>query len=162
MTRLGICALFCALLGSPSAGAASLTLAVVAHDTLPGFRQDAVAAYLATRMEGAYLAGWDFVPGSSTDPDRVEWHFTADPYAGGSVRQYFPQAQVQRLFGARHLITAEVRLYRDGQYQTMLFGQMSILGGASDPDLSDFVKRIAQQMLEPGGALDAIEQGARH
>lgn len=158
MIRPGPVGIALLLLAGPAL-AGPVTLAVVARDPLPGFRPEAVAPYLATRMEATYLANWNFVAG--TGPDRVEWHFTLDPFAGGAVRQYFPQAQVQRLFGGRHRVSAELILYRDGQYQTTLFGQATIQGGASDPDLSDFVKHLTEQMLGEGGALDAIAAGAR-
>lgn len=158
MIRLGLGIALILLAGR--AVAAPVTLAVVAQGPLPGFAPAAVAPYLATRMEATYLAGWQFVAGEPA-PDRIEWRFTLDPFAGGAVRQYFPQAQVQHLFGARHRISAELVLYRGGQYQTTLFGQATIQGGAADPDLSDFVKGLTQQMLGEGGALDAIDAGAR-
>jgi len=162
MIRLGLVGMaFLLAFGAPAVRAQTVLLTVTAGDPLPGFRQDAVAPYLAARMQATYLAGWDFAAGDVTAPDRLEWRFHPDPYAAGTVRRYFPQAQVQRLFGDRHLVSAELRLYRGGQYQTMLFGQAAIQGGASDPDLVELVKKLTQQMLAPGGALDAIEQGAR-
>lgn len=78
------------------------------------------------------------------------------------VRQFFPMPQVQKLFGARHHITAEAMLYLDDQYQTLMFGQAAIQGGAQDGDLAAFVSSMTQDLLGPHGAYRAIDLTSPH
>lgn len=136
-----------------------IILHVGTGDDLPGFRQSDEAQYLADQMQASGVKGWRFVAEapSRLSGARIEWHFTADPYAGGEVRQFFPIAGVRKMFGARHLITAEVRLYLDGQYQTLMYGQANVAGGAKDPDLAAFVTRMTQGLLGETGAYRSID-----
>jgi len=140
--------------------AAEITLSVESRDALPGFRKEDEARYLTDQMAAAGTQGWAFVaaPAPPFPPrDRIEWHFELDPYAGGGVRQFFPMPGVQRLFGARHLITAEAMLYLDDEYQTLMFGQATIQGGAQDPDLAAFIARMTEGLLGKNGAYHAID-----
>ena len=164
MTRAFPALLIAALLLTCGAAAAAptsvVTLSVISRDPLPGFRQPNASEYLTSQMRQAGIDGWEFFP--ATIPglpprDRVEWHFELDPYASGGVRQFFPMPQVQRLFGARHLITAEAMLYLDNEYQTLVFGQATIQGGEQDKDLAAFVVRMTQQLLGEHGAYRSID-----
>lgn len=139
---------------------ADVVLAVEARDALPGFRKEDEAGYLADQMKAAGAPGWIFIaaPAPPFPPrDRIEWHFELDSYAGGGIRQFFPMPGVQRLFGARHLITAEAMLYLDDEYQTLMFGQAAIQGGAQDPDLAAFIARMTAGLLGKNGAYRAID-----
>ena len=59
-----------------------------------GRRQDFLNAdlprYLAQQMAEAPLTDWRFEPivGRGGPPNRVEWSFKWDPYAGGEVRRF--------------------------------------------------------------------------
>jgi hypothetical protein len=137
-----------------------VTLSLTASGSLPGFRAEDAARYLADEMNAARADGWRFVvPPSAAQPprDRIEWDFELDPYAGGGVRQFFPMAQVQQMFGAKHRISAQLRLYLDGQYQTLIFGQATIQGGAQDKDLAAFVIQMTDNLLGARGAYRAID-----
>ena len=139
-----------------------VTLSVVARDPLPGFRTADETRYLADQMRLAKAPGWSFAP--SVEPalpphNRIEWRFELDPYAGGGIRQFFPIPGQLRLFGAHHLITAEAMLYLDDEYQTLMFGQTAITGGADDKALAAFVQRMTGELLGPKGAYHSIDMG---
>jgi hypothetical protein len=139
---------------------AEIALSVVVRDALPGFRKEDEARYLTEQMVAAGTPGWAFVaaPAPPFPPrERIEWHFELDPFAGGGIRQFFPMPGVQRLFGNRHLITAEAMLYLDDEYQTLMFGQATIQGGAQDPDLAAFIARMTEGLLGKNGAYRAID-----
>jgi hypothetical protein len=138
----------------------TVTLVVTSRDALPGFRREDTAQFLAQEMEKSGVPGWHFAaaPAPAYPPrNRIEWHFELDPYAGGGVRQFFPMPAVKRLFGARHLITAEAMLYLDDEYQTLMFGQATVQGGAADPDLAAFVARMTDGLLGAHGAYRGID-----
>jgi hypothetical protein len=140
--------------------AADVVLSIEARDALPGFRKEDEARYLAAQMKAAGASGWAYIaaPAPPFPPrDRIEWHFELDPYAGGGIRQFFPMPGVQRLFGARHLITAEAMLYLDDEYQTLMFGQATIQGGAQDQDLAAFIARMTEGLLGKNGAYRSID-----
>jgi hypothetical protein len=137
-------------------------LSVVARDPLPGFRKQDEVQYLTDQMKAAGTPGWRFVaaPQPPFPPrERVEWHFELDPYAGGGIRQFFPMPGMQRLFGTRHLVTAEAMLYLDDEYQTLMFGQATIAGGAEDKALAAFIMRMTQGLLGEKGAYRSIDLG---
>src|SRR5438105_15727038 len=70
---------------APAIAGAPVTLQVETADTLPGFHRGNLPRYLALHMAGARLADWRFEPGADkgSSPDRVEWSFKLNPYAGG-------------------------------------------------------------------------------
>lgn len=137
------------LLAAPAFGQ-TRTVAVEAGGELPGFDTGQSTPWLAQEMNQAGLPGWHFVPRDPAlaAPDRVEWRFELLPYAGGGVRQYFPGANSTSL-KARHLVSAEVRLFLDGQYETMTLAQEAVAGGEQDPALAAFILR-AIRMLDNG------------
>lgn len=137
------------LLAAPAFGQ-TRAIAVTADGELPGFDLAGAVPWLADEMNRAGIDGWHFVARdeSPAAPDRVEWRFVLLPYAGGGVRRYFPQGGGGAL-KARHLVSAEVRLFLDGQYQTMTLVQEAVAGGESDPVLAAFIVR-ATRMLESG------------
>lgn len=140
--------------------AAPVTLAVMPRGALPGFRAEDAALYLTQQMAVQNLPDWAFIPAPAPPyppRNRIEWHFALDPYASGGVRQYFPMPQVQKLFGARHRVTAEAMLYLDDEYQTLVFGQATIQGGAQDKDLAAFIAAMTQNLLGPHGAYRSID-----
>jgi len=158
----GIIRILIILLSAAPAEAAPIALSVMTGDTLPGFEQSAEPQYLAHEMAASGVAGWSFMaaPSPALPPrDRIVWHFELDPYAGGGVRQYFPMPGVRRLFGTHHLITAEAMLYLDDQYQTLMFGQAAITGGAEDGELAGFIRRMTQGLLGEHGAYRSIDMG---
>jgi hypothetical protein len=151
----------CALiLAASNIAAAPITLSVEADGALPGFRQGETISWLAEHMSAAGVSDWHFTPAFNPDtppPNRIEWRVEHDPYAGGNVRQFIPMPGVQRMFGAHQLISVKVMLYLDGQYQTLVYGQALVQGGAQDKDLSDLVSRMTQNLLGETGAYRAID-----
>jgi hypothetical protein len=94
---------------------------------------------------------------ASLAANRVEWRLRLNPYAGGAVRQIIPIPAISRVFGAHRLITAELRLYLNSDYQTMSFGEATIEGGADDKDLAAFVTKLTENLLGAHDAYRAID-----
>jgi hypothetical protein len=156
------------LLCSPARTQTPITIAIDANGELPGFRIQDASPWLASKMEGAALAGWHFIardPGRAA-PDRIEWSFTLLPYAGGEVRRFFPMRETGAMdlhLGSHRLIAAEARLYLHGEYQTETFGQEAVQGGDSDPDLASFLVRLTRNLENGYNAIDmapAVHHGA--
>lgn len=150
-----------ALLAASPGQAQTTTIAVVAAGTLPGFRTEDAAPWLAARMADAGLDHWRFVPGDPTRPapNRIEWAFELLPYAGGEVRRFFPMGEAQgamdvHLQGRHHLISAEAKLFLDGEYQTVTLAQDEVKGGAQDQDLADFIVRTTRMLDNAWHAID--------
>ncbi|HMH64521.1 MAG TPA: hypothetical protein VK515_02970 [Rhizomicrobium sp.] len=138
-------------LSAPALAQTPVAIAVQGSGELPGFRVEEASSYLATQMGTAGIAAWRFVPRdpAAAAPSRIEWTFEVLPYAGGQVRQFFPMSGVQRMLGTHRLISAQAKLYLGGQYQTVIFGQETVQGGASDPELGAFLIKLTQS-LEAG------------
>jgi hypothetical protein len=116
-------------------------------------------------MTDAGLANWRFEPAERDDPapDRVEWNFKLNPYAGGEVRR-FARSLIDELgFHAHRPITIEAKLYLNGEYQTLVEKQAIIDEGAgpNDPHLAEAVANVTQNLLGPSGAYRAIDTGHR-
>jgi hypothetical protein len=158
-----------ALFLSASARAqAPVTIAIEASGELPGFRIQDASPYLASKMEGAGVAGWHFIARDHAlaAPNRIEWSFTLLPYAGGEVRRFFPMRETGAMdlhLGSHRLIAAEAKLYLHGEYQTATFGQETVQGGDSDPDLAGFLVRLTRNLENGYNAIDmapAVHHGA--
>jgi hypothetical protein len=148
------------LLAGPVWAEAPVTVAVQASGELPGFNIGGAVPYLAAQMNAAGITAWHFVPrdAGSAAPNRIEWQFELLPYAGGEVRRFFPMPEAQHTMdvhlGPHRLVSAEARLYLDGQYQTMTFGQQAVQGGADDPDLTAFLAQITRNLESGYRAID--------
>lgn len=143
------------LLCTPAWG--ETVLAVQAFGELPGFRIEDAPSYLAGEMTKAGIAPWRFErrdPGIAA-PNRIEWTFELLPYAGGQVRQLFPMAGMQRMLGPHRLVSAQVKLFLAGQYQTVIIGQEAVQGGAGDPELSALIARLTQTLYGGYAATEA-------
>jgi hypothetical protein len=138
------------LLSVPASAQTPFTLAVQGSGELPGFRIEDAGPYLAQQMNNAGIAGWHFVPqGSFVDSNRVELRFELLPYAGGQVRRFFPMAEGRmdmHLQGTHRLVSAQARLYLNGQYQAVVAGQETVQGGADDPELAAFLVRLGKSL----------------
>jgi hypothetical protein len=146
----------------PAIAGAPLTLQVDATDTLPGFHRDTLPRYLALHMAEARLADWRFEPAENgSAPDRVEWSFKLNPYAGGEVRTFVRPHMAERTFGAYRSVTIEAKLYLNGEYQTLVEKQAVIEGGPNDPNLAAAVVDVTQNLLGPQGAFHAFDSGRR-
>ena len=150
-----------ALFSAGPGTAQTSTVAVVVSGELPGFRTGDAAPWLAGRMAEAGLDHWRFVPGDSAHPapNRIEWDFELLPYAGGEVRRFFPMGEARgamdvHLQGRHHLISAEARLFLDGEYQTVTLAQDQVKGGADDQDLIDFIVRTTRMLDNAWHAID--------
>ena len=148
---------------APANAASPLILQVATSDTLPGFHLGDLPRYLARHMAEAGLADWRFEPAADkgSAPNRVEWSFKLNPYAGGEVRSLVRPHMAERIFSEHRPITIEVRLFLNGQYQTLVEKHAIIQGGADDPDLAAAVASVTQNLLGPSGAYRAIDTGAR-
>jgi hypothetical protein len=148
---------------APADAGAPVTLQVETTDTMPGFHLGALPRYLALHMAEARLADWHFEPmaDKGSAPDRVEWSFKLNPYAGGEVRSFIRPHMAERTFAAHRPITIEARLYLNGEYQTLVKQQVVVQGGPDDPDLAAAVASVTQNLLGPQGAFRAIDSGRR-
>src|ERR1700731_3552366 len=143
----------------PAVAAPPLTLQVEVSDTLPGFHIGDLPRYLALRMAEASLADWRFEPAADkgSAPDRVEWTFKLNPYAGGEVRNLMRPHMAERTFSAHRPVTIEARLFLNGQYQTLIEKQAVIQGGPDDSDLAAGVASLTQNLLGPQGAFRPVD-----
>jgi hypothetical protein len=144
----------------PVIAGAPLTLQIEASHGLPGLHHSALARFIAAHMAEAGLADWRFEPAAANAaiaPDRVEWTFRLNPYAGGEVRNFAHSLADEWRFGVHRPIAIEARLYINGEYQTLVEKQAVIQGGADDPDLAAAVESITQNLLGPTGAYRAID-----
>jgi len=148
---------------TPAIAASPLTLQVETSDTLPGFHLRDMPRYLALHMAEVGLADWRFEPSADkgSAPDRVEWRFKLNPYAGGDVRAFARPHMADRIFAAHRPITIEARLYLNGEYQTLIEKQAIVEGGPNDPDLAAAVASVTQTLLGPSGAYSAAEAARR-
>jgi len=131
--------------------AQAVALVVEASGSVPGIKDSDLPRYLAGHMMAAKLPGWRFVASAVNAPpapNRVQWKFWPNPHAGGSVRYLGPQSPSERnLFLSRRLISIEVRLYLDDQYQRLCFGQARLRGGAEDEALSLTIFKLSWALL---------------
>jgi hypothetical protein len=145
--------------------AAFITLKVEASNGLPGFPRADLSRYLASQMTEVGLSDWRFEAAAESGswPDRVEWSFKLNPYAGGEVRRFGRSSIDDRNVHARRLITIETRLYLHGEYQTLVEGQAVIDEGRGrdNPHLGEAVVNVTKNLLGPSGAYRAIEVGHR-
>ena len=142
---------------------APITLKVEAFNGLPGLHHSALSRFLAAHMADAGLADWRFEPaqGDMAAPDRVEWTFRLNPYAGGEVRNFVRVPVDERGFGIHRPITIEVRLYLNGEYQTLIERQAMIQGGPNDTEFAAEVASATKSLLGPSGAYRAIATAHR-
>src|SRR5215813_3083936 len=96
---------------------APITLKVEALHGVPGLHYSDLSRFLAAHMADAGLADWRFKPvqGDIAAPNRVEWTFKLNPYAGGEVRNFVPAPVAERGFGVHRPVTIEARLYVNGE-----------------------------------------------
>jgi hypothetical protein len=141
--------------------AAPITLTVEAFHGLPGLHHSALSRFLAAHMADAGLADWRFEPAKADPeaPNRVEWTFRLNPYAGGEVRNFMRAPVSEQGLGVRRPVTIEVRLFLNGEYQTLVEHQAMIQGGPNDPELAAAAASAAQSLLGPSGAYRAIDTG---
>ena len=140
---------------------APITLKVEALHGLPGLHHSALSRFLAAHMADAGLADWRFEPaqGDIAAPNRVEWTFRLNPYAGGEVRSFMPAPAAEQGFSVHRPATIEVRLYLNGEYQTLVERQAMIQGGPNDLELAAAVESATESLLGPSGAYRAIDIG---
>jgi hypothetical protein len=150
---------------APTDAAEPITLKIGASRGLPGLHHSALSRFLTAHMAEAGLTDWRFEPaeGDVSAPDRVEWTFRLNPYAGGEVRNFARIMMDERTFHRHCPITIEARLYRNGQYQILVERQAIINEGRGpeDPDLADAVANVTQSLLGPSGAYRAIDTRQR-
>ena len=135
------------------------TLDVEAYGAPPGFLNADLPRYLAQQMAEARLADWRFEPiaGHGGPPNRVEWSFKWDPYAGGEVRRFAHPSMSESLFGVHRPITIRARLYLGGAYLRLVSEQAIIQGGRRDPDLAAVIVRLTQDLLGAPGTYNSID-----
>jgi hypothetical protein len=142
---------------------AQMTLKVEAFHGLPGLNHSALSRFLAAHMADAGLADWRFDPAEEdvAAPNRVEWTFRLNPYAGGEVRNFVQTQFYEQRHGVHRPITIEARLYLNGEYQTLVERQATMQGGPNDPELAAAVASATESLLGPAGAYRAIGMGQR-
>jgi hypothetical protein len=123
---------------------------VATKGSLPGFNDTDLPGYFAAAMNAVASTGWHFAPvaaGLGQPPERVELSFRTNPYAAGTVRTYgISRATMDRLLNVHHSITIEARLFLGGQYQTLVFEQVTVSGGSHDVDLEEAVTKLTRAL----------------
>jgi hypothetical protein len=127
----------------PSFGATSITLAVEKFGALPGFHSSQLRRYLAVHMPEARLADWRFEP------------------AAGDPRNFACPRADDTTLGARRPITIELRLYRGGEYQTLVSGRAVNQGGPDDLELAAAVANLTKDLPGASGAYRSVGSGKR-
>jgi hypothetical protein len=157
VATLALVALVCPF--APATAETPITLKVEAAHGLPGLHHSALCRFLAAHMADAGLADWRFEPaeGDVDAPNRVEWSFKLNPYAGGEVRRFVREPVAERGFGVHRPVTIEVRLYLNDKYQTLFEQKAMVQGGPNDPELAAAVTSATQGLLGPSGAYRAID-----
>ena len=120
-----------------------------AYGAPPGFLNADLPRYLAQQMAeaGSPTGVSSRFQDTAAPPNRVEWSFKWDPYAGGEVRRFAHPSMSESLFGVHRPITVSARLYLGGAYLRLVSEQAIIQGGRRDPDLVDKIRR-----MEPTGS----------
>ena len=148
----------------PFGSVAATLLEVERSGAIPGFHSSELRRYIAFHMNEARLGDWRFEAARTSDtppPNRVEWSFKLNAYAGGEVRSFARQPTDQRIVGVHRPITIEVRLYLNGEYQTLVSGQAVVEGGPDDPELAAVVENLTRTLLSPTGAYRSIDTPQR-
>ena len=138
-----------AAFGGPAA-MASDSVAVSVEGWVPGFEKGELQPFVAKQMNEAGIAGWHFASagtGTAPAPDRVEWRFKPNPYAGGlTYRHPGILREIDKIFGSHRLISVEVRLYRNGEYQLLESAQPTVQGGPRDADLQKQIVALTKSL----------------
>jgi hypothetical protein len=91
---------------------------------------------------------FELAPSGALPPNRIEWRFHANPYAGGAVRYIGPaRPAAERLFGIHRQVSAEAKLFLDGKFQNTVFGQVTLAGVADDPNFTTLVEGLTTTLL---------------
>ena len=140
------------------------TLDVEAYGAPPGFLNADLPRYLAQQMAeaGSPTGVSSRFQDTAAPPNRVEWSFKWDPYAGGEVRRFAHPSMSESLFGVHRPITVSARLYLGGAYLRLVSEQAIIQGGRRDPDLAVVIVRLTQDLLAPGvhNSIDSLRLSA--
>jgi hypothetical protein len=136
-----------AFAASPDSGT---VLSVSVQGWLPGFDTKDLPPFIAEEMNAAAVAGWRFAPagdGASQAPNRVEWRFKPNPYAGGpTLHRLGFVREIDQIFGVHRPISVEVRLYINGEYQLLESAEPTLQGGTRDPDLRKQIVTLTQSL----------------
>ncbi len=122
------------------------TVVVEASGNVPGFTATELASYLAGRLHEDAPAPWQFSaakPSMEPAPNRVVWAFKTlrKDWKGGSHRG-FPSPT-----NSASYLSAEVKLYLKGTYQTTMLTQPSVSGGPDDEALASMVDDVAHALF---------------
>jgi hypothetical protein len=128
-----------------------LTVAVVAHGSLPGVKDADLTPFLVNTMNAGVEGPWRFVPGAGgavKPANRIEWSIRNTASAEGTVRNFgFARAAIDRMMGAHQFLSIEVTLYLDGQYQTASHSEVTATKAAQNPELIADIVRSTQQLI---------------
>ncbi|GIL39413.1 hypothetical protein [Roseiterribacter gracilis] len=140
------------LLLAPVASHATSLDVVVADgaNQVPGLRGDDLPRAILNSMQ--HVAPRDMsvevAPKGPLPPNRVEWRFHANPYAGGAVKYIGPaRSAAERLFGVHRQVTAEAKLFLDGKYQSTVFGEANLAGTADEPSFTALIEGLTTTLL---------------
>jgi hypothetical protein len=138
-------------------GATELT--VVVQGWVPGFGKPELPPFIANEMNEAGVADWRFVPAASDAqpaPNRIEWRFKPNPYAGGiTLHRPGGEREIDQTFGVHRPISVEVRLYLNGEYQLLESAQPTLQGGARDRDLQQEIISLTRMLSNAANVGDA-------
>jgi hypothetical protein len=133
------------------AAEAAQSVAVTVSGSIPGIREQDLAAYVAGTMNVSHIAPWHFEPArpAVAEPGyRITWTFKENSYAAGTVRTYgFSRAMMQRLIGSRSFISIEGKLFLNDEYQTAVLGNAMVSGGARSSELGNTIAELTRKLM---------------
>ncbi|MDB5360300.1 MAG: hypothetical protein JWO51_1597 [Rhodospirillales bacterium] len=139
-----------ALAAGDGQSSAPKTFSVSVKGWVPGFGRGELEPFIAKEMDQAAVAGWHFIPApadAAAAPDRVEWRFKPNRYAGGlTYRRTGIVRRIDRIFGKHRLVSVEARLYRNGEYELRESAQPTIQGGPRDADLQKQIMDMTRSL----------------
>jgi hypothetical protein len=140
------------LLGLTGAAQATSFDIVVADGAgqVPGFRGDDLPRAILNGIQHVAPRDMSFevAPKGPLPPNRIEWRFHANPYAGGAVRYIGPaRPAAERLFGIHRQVSAEAKLFLNGQFQSSVFGEATLAGTGDDPNFTSLIEGLTTTLL---------------
>jgi hypothetical protein len=130
---------------APNGGSAGGEVFVEVSGDVPGFADPhQLASFLADKMSASVPARhFAAAPaGKALPADRIEWKFkTLRVVWGGGSHNGFPQP-----FASRSYLSAEVRLYLDGQYQMTMLSQSTVANSSPEAELATMIAKVSRSI----------------
>jgi hypothetical protein len=129
------------------ANAADLIISVVVQGSLDGTDANHLPGILVSEMARTNDR-WQFEPGSSQAPNRIEWTLKPGSDASGEVRSFgMSRAMMRTLEGSHRTVSVEAKLYLDNQYQATVSGQIRDTGNPRDAQIAGEINELTHELM---------------